>query len=104
MSRSYKKTPFCGDGPHCKKEANRRVRRYLNNGGDLANGSSYKKLFCQWEIRDYYFICTFQDYKNYYVWDKETGLYCDLAGTGRVYATYTEKELYKEWSKYYRRK
>jgi len=57
MSRSYKKVPGWSDqernaGTKRKKRAaNKRVRKYV----DLADGSSYKKLYEQWDINDYSF-------------------------------------------------
>lgn len=54
MSRSYKKTPVSKDGG-CKKwvkrQAAKAVRRY---DGKIAKGGSYKKLFEQWNICDYW--------------------------------------------------
>lgn len=52
MSRSYKKTPRCGDTKTTgKKFANRRVRRRPLE--EVYNRCSYKKLYEQWDICDY---------------------------------------------------
>ena len=54
MSRSYKHEPTCGGkNKFCKNQANRRVRR--NKGG-------YKKVYCSWEICDYFSRCTWEEY------------------------------------------
>lgn len=51
MSRSYKKTPgFKDRNPWFKNYANRRIRR---TSREFANGGSYKKHTCSWEICEY---------------------------------------------------
>lgn len=54
MSRSYKKTPgfVAKKIKFMKRQANKRVRRAKN----VSNGSSYKKLFCSYDICDYKFL------------------------------------------------
>lgn len=48
MSRSYKKTHICKiNRKGMKKLANRSVRRETD---DVANGNSYRKIFCSYEI------------------------------------------------------
>lgn len=53
MSRSYKKTPRCGDkkDKYLKRYANRKLRR-KKLFVDLQN-KSYKKDFCSYDICDY---------------------------------------------------
>jgi len=104
MSRSYKKHPYSGDGPHNKNHANRKVRRHLNNGGEMGNRCAYKKMYEQWDICDYYSKWSFARYKSYYVYDKETNLYYDVLYNGEVLGVYTEKQLYIEWFKSFKRK
>ena len=65
MSRSYKKTPWCGDkqGKSKKRIANHTVRQYLRNHIDLTlppNG--YKKLYPSWEICDFCCIVTWEEH------------------------------------------
>lgn len=55
MSRSYRKNPVIKDRygskalRYIKRLANRKIRRSLN----IYNYSSYKRVFCSWEIHDY---------------------------------------------------
>lgn len=51
MSRSYKKTPRCGDQKDkiYKRISNKKVRKCK----DTLNNKSYKKLFCSYDICDY---------------------------------------------------
>lgn len=69
MSRSYKKTPFVKCEKSCKKGkkwANKRVRTSVN----VLPHKAYKKLFCSWDICDYYDIMTWNEYQ---LWKKENG-------------------------------
>ena len=79
MSRSYKKFPFCsdGDGGNAKtgkKFANRKVRR-----AELESlprkGNYYKKIYEQWEIRDWSSRWTWAEarksYENSPHWQKK---------------------------------
>lgn len=55
MSRSTKKSPvWTEQSKRCtrwvKRQAGKAVRRYKS---DIANGKSYRKLFCSWNICDY---------------------------------------------------
>ena len=106
MSRSFKKTPYACDTTckkYGKKLANRRVRRHLNNHLDLARGKSYRKLYDSWEISDYGWVCSWEQYKSGYTLNKEDGLYYH----NRFYnydEPLTEKELFLEWYRCYKRK
>ena len=65
MSRSYKKAVFkMAAVPQSKATANQTVR----NAKDIANGSSYKKLFESWEICD--MCCDIQFDKIPCTWNK----------------------------------
>jgi len=59
MSRSYKKEPWCKDGPNAwaKSHANKRVRRSLN----VPNGKAYRKFSCSYDICDYKYFWTEKD-------------------------------------------
>ena len=64
MSRSKRKFPLVKCETSCKsgkRFANRRVRRYK---GDISNGKDYKKLYCSWDICDYYFSMSEEDVKR----------------------------------------
>lgn len=65
MSRSYKKTPWCGDkkGKWKKRRASKAVRRYLKcRLDDPCRGAQYKKIYCSWDICDYYFTYSWKEY------------------------------------------
>lgn len=58
MSRSRKKFPAASDYSRAstrfyKNQANRVIRRYKKG---IPDGSSYKKLYCTWNICDYKFV------------------------------------------------
>ena len=54
MSRSFKKTHIVKDHTKgMKRFANKAVRNTL----ELSSGSSFKKVFCSYDISDYKFIC-----------------------------------------------
>ena len=61
MSKSYKHEPTAGGkNKFCKKQANRRVRR---NKMELETSKGgYKKIYCSWEICDYFSRCTWEEY------------------------------------------
>lgn len=60
MSRSYKKTPMVKDkNKGAKKLANKKVRRYK---GAIKNGGFYRKIFCSYDICDYMFSRTLEEY------------------------------------------
>lgn len=54
MSRSYKRSSVSTDGsPHTTKEMKRIANSKVRNSKGTYNGSSYKKLFCSYDIHDY---------------------------------------------------
>lgn len=91
MSRSYKKHPWATDNhkgkKYLKKVANKRVRKFNR---ELANGNAYRRLYPTYDICDYKFFCTFIDAL------KELNRKIDEIEN--------EKQYWKEWYKYYRRK
>lgn len=92
MSRSYKKTPWCGDhkGKIKKRIANQSVRRQLRRDLELVpQRGAYKKLYCSWEICDYGWILTWKEY-----W--KNALDIDPAADKEI--------VYRKWLKYYRNK
>lgn len=97
MSRSYKKTPRCGDrkDKFFKKYANRKLRR--DKFHNLKH-KSYKKNFCSYDICDYQTVGeTFQEYWNRCVrsWQQWRHLYEDFPDK--------EKE-YRRWYKWFKMK
>lgn len=60
MSRSYKKNPIIKDrNKRMKQIANRKVRNYNEN---IASGNAYKKIFQSYDICDYSFRTTYEEY------------------------------------------
>ena len=60
MSRSYKKYPCVKDrNPGSKREANKRIRRLK---GDIPDGKWYRKIYNPWDICDWSFSKTWQEY------------------------------------------
>lgn len=67
MSRSYKKYPIVTDNgcsKELKKYANRVVRQKMKDVNfGIANGKSYRKLFESYDICDYVFYLSFEQFK-----------------------------------------
>ena len=109
MSRSYKKNPFAPDTPvsGSKRLANKKVRRAVNRGDEETQnrkGTSYKKLFESWDIRDYSFYGgTFEEfYHHALIFWVETGLY---PGRGKRHDTPPSREYCKNiYDRWYKRK
>lgn len=101
MSRTYKKTPYCGDnkGKIKKRMANKKVRMFLKNFDEILKYNEYKKISESYNVCDYYWIETWESYwnrciKNYYEWN-HTGIKMD----------YPDKEKeYRYWYKCYKMK
>lgn len=91
MSRSYKKNPVVKDrNPWAKKYANRKLRRCSKEDYLLQKGL-YKKSFESWEISDYSWTISFEQYCDFHLemwekWDKPEGK-----------PKPTKKEMWKEW-------
>ena len=63
MSRSYRKNlvdKYCYRG--AKAFANRKVRRWK---GPISNGNAYRKIYPQWDIRDYWYRWDKRDLREY---------------------------------------
>jgi hypothetical protein len=98
MSHSYKKHPYCGDhkGKKKKQIANAAIRAYLKkHPEETLQGGRYKKLYCSWEICDYYSLTSWQAYRHGYYY-----------GWRRYFSQplMAEEELYRQWYRYYKRK
>ena len=66
MSRSYKKTPWAGDkkGKFKKRCANSKVRMFLKDFNHKLQNNSYKKVYESWDICDYSWMETWEEYKK----------------------------------------
>ena len=67
MSRSYKKHPIIkessrGSNKLRKRIANKAVRHHK---GELNNGAQYKKIYSSYDISDYSFSYTWDEWKDY---------------------------------------
>ena len=93
MSRSYKKNPYCcaAKNRQGKRDSNRKVRNY---NFFLSSGSSYKKLYCSYDICDYKMFGNFKEYTNVERINSE----CALLG---YKMRYTKEELLTSWRKCY---
>lgn len=91
MSRSYKKFPFVKCEKSCKKGkkwANKKVRNYLKSGKELPDGGAYQKVFCSWDICDYWCSYTWEEWLDHLIrWGYEI-----------------DKDTYYEWYRMYKRK
>lgn len=74
MSRSYKKTPWCGEQKNKidKRNANKKVRMFLKNPNNHLLKNDYKKIFESWDICDFGWVTTWNEYwKNRLSWYAE---------------------------------
>lgn len=88
MSRSYKKHPYIimgGNSKFGKKFANRRIR---NAKQDLPKGGSYKKLYEQYDLKDWIIRWTWEEALEDY--HRKPNLYKRFKD---------EKEFYRYWYK-----
>ena len=100
MSRSYKKTPIWkdrGTGKPGKQWANRTVRNYKSI---ISNGSSYKKLFCKWDIHDWVSRQTLDEVIALFESDMKRSLREDDYWKGIP----KWDEVYSNWAKWHLRK
>ena len=104
MSRSYKKHAYCGDkkDKELKRLANHKVRQYLKRNPEVnLKPSQFKLLFESWEICDYGWLCSWEEY-----WNRQLKWYCD-DHYKRYYREPTPpdpKEEYRNWYHYYKMK
>ena len=102
MSRSRKKFPIVKCENSCKvgkKFANRRVRRYKDF---IPNGKDYKKLYCSWDICDYYF-CLFEEEVRRRWYAKQKDIQNNVSNwiNDSNYENNTLEEALIEWKKTY---
>ena len=106
MSRSYKKTPYFGDksNGYMKKQFNRKLR-HRNKQSDPEDESnylqnkSYRKANESWEISDYGWIQTWEEYWQSCISNWKYGQSC---GWNEPYPD--RKQEYKRWKKMYKNK
>ena len=91
MSKSYRKNPVRTEasfrsrqGKWWKQKYNRAIRR---NHKDIPDGNRYKHLYNSWNISDYAFRMTWEDYQRRFDW-----MYADKA------------TMWADWKKMYRSK
>jgi hypothetical protein len=105
MSRSYKKIPYCGDhkGKNKKRTANKHLRSILKQDIETdMNFGRYKKYYETYDICDYYWFCTWEEY-----WERELRSYeyfKEFYPDSRFSEKPDKKECYREWLKWYRNK
>ena len=99
MSRSYKKSPYCGDkkGKDKKRVANHAVRNYLKDINKVLSKGGFKKVFCSYDICDYWWLQSWEEY-----WEKCLRNY-------RKHPKWykqppNKKEEYRSWYKSYKMK
>ena len=99
MSRSYKKTAWCGDSgkKDMRRIANSVVRSKLKQDPDCIprRGKAYRKLFDSYEICDYGWLCTWEQY-----WAREL----EYQKEGCSFAHESKEEAFRYWIKWYRNK
>ena len=102
ISRSYKKTPYCGDkkSKDLKRYANRVIRQRLKNSDDKLNYKSYRKAYESWNICDF---CTIApDFETYYKFMIDQWHSRQINGWHEPYPT--REQTRKEYRKYYKNK
>lgn len=99
MSRSYKKTPYVGDhkGKDKKRCANSKVRMTLKNPEYILKHGAYKKVFCSYNICDYWLTQTWQEY-----WEECLESYKQFPNLYKKPPN--KKEEYRKWYKWYKMK
>lgn len=102
MSRSKRKYPIVKCEKSCKtgkRFANRRVRRYK---GFISNGKDYKRLYCSWDICDYYFSIFEEDVRRkWYARQKDIKNGVRNWANGSNYENISLEEALLEWKKTY---
>ena len=98
MSRSYKKTPYCGDRKHKedKRKANKIFRSKIERMAldDQIEPGSFKKYFQSYDICDMYSIFTLKQYL--YIRKARRGF------QGYRHGEYDEMREIRNWHKWYR--
>lgn len=98
MSRSYKKTPRAGEKKkrYFKRLANRQVRKTPLE--ETLNYGAFRKAYCSWNICDYEFNETFEEYWHSLVTHWST--YWQYHN----YPFPDKKDAYRKWYRAYKAK
>ena len=100
MSRSYKKTPYCGNRKHKedKRKAKRMFRRKIDRMelDDTLAPAAHKRFFQTYDICDMYSIFTLKEYL--YIRKARRGFH------GYRRGEYDEAKEIQNWHKWYKRK
>ena len=99
MSRSYKRTPYCGDNKNKKQKrfANKRVRNFLKNFENELSYSNYKKVYESWDICDFGWIISWQEH-----WNNQLKFYQNHPEWFEKFPD--KQEEYCKWYKWYKMK
>ena len=99
MSRSYKRTPWVGEnkGKWKKRHANSKVRMFLKDQENEIPNGLYKKVSDSWDICDYGWIQTWEQY-----WDHCLKSYEEHPEYYKFPPN--KKEEYRRWYKWYKMK
>ena len=102
MSRSYKKNPVVKDYNKGKKRlANKKVKVMLKQNPDaIGQNGNYKKAYEQWEISDWAFRMTEQEWKEMYY----EYLNSPIHWKRHLAEETTLEQWMAEWKKTYKRK
>lgn len=99
MSRSYKKTPWCGEKKNKidKRNANKKVRNFIKNTDYCLHKNNYKKIFESWDICDFGWIESWNEYWNdcLMTYSKHPNWYKKPLN---------KKEEYRKWYRYHKMK
>lgn len=102
MSRSFKKTSYCGDNKGKKKKrlANDKVKSFFKKNQDIQiSRGDFRKIQNPWDICDY---CTkFESFESY--WDFEVTFYETHKDRYNL-SKPNKKEAYRDWYKTYKMK
>ena len=100
MSRSYKKSPVYTDGSAGNTKKSKRIANHVVRQTDFEilpqKGSGYKRYYCTYNIHD--FICRWTWEEAFNMWSKEP----EDSPTRKRYPT--EKDFYRYWFRYHKRK
>lgn len=92
MSRSYKRSNVCADHRSNKRYANHVVRNHLKNEENVDLPHAYfKRMYNSYDICDFIFHCSWEDWRE--GWRKY-----------HPNKPISDKELYRKWVRYYKRK
>lgn len=105
MSRSYKKNCFCTDNGERKRFGKRQANKLIRRTSGIADGMSYKKYYCSWDICDYKFHRTWEDFKKEPThWEKFVYTFEGNKLKKWTKIILSENEVYRKWYKMFKMK